>query len=1025
MNLTALALAKNRVTIVLLLCVTVLGISVYGGMPRDSMPPFTVRTANIVTPFPGAGPERVENFITEPIEKVARELAEVETISSESRTGLSVVTVQLYESVSPQDMTAAWDRMRRKLEVAAKTLPEDSLSPLLKDDEVGLTYGIVVALVSDGFSDIEMERYAEHIQDRLVKLGNAAEIELAGVQAKRIFIDYNQARLSELGLSAETLSRKLAATNIIYSGGSLPLGSERIILEPSGDLRSVTALAETLISLDGGISLPLRDIARVYSGYLTPRESMVRVNGLPAISLHISLKDDANIIALGREVDQASAAIQRGLPHGLSLVRIASEDQVVAKSVGDFVSNLLQSIAVVLLVMFFFLGLRTGLVVASLIPLTLVMTLLFMDVTATGLNKVSLAALIMALGMLVDNAIVITEATMLGMERGLTISRAAIEASSELWLPLLISTLTTTAAFLPFFLAESRMGDMIGPLFVVITIALLSSWLMALVLIPLLSVRLLRVAPQKDIQGALIGRLLPKYASLIRWSLRHRAVVVGVVLLSFVGAIWSFRFVPYVFFPASDRPLVTVDINLPAGTAIEETDRSVARIEGFIQSQLRTDNERPEGVVNWSAFIGEGPPSYDLGYRRGESKSSYAHMLLNTSSDAANDIVIKKLDAFCFSQLPEAKVVIARLASGGNAGAPIEVRLFGENAEVLFKLKSDLDAKLSSLSQIKSFDDSWGPRIKKLRVDIDPARVQRAGLNNRDVAISLQTVLSGKIAGTLRQGSDNIPIVMRSDEATRYQIDQLQGTVLHAQATTANVALAQVAEVAVDWQFSSIQRYDLQRALTVRAYITPDANARAIVQKTLKPWLQEQVKTWPAGYTFALGGEQERGSRGLRSVIDKLPLAAFLILILLMLQFNSMRKTLIVLATVPLGMIGVAIGLHLFRSFTSFFGILGMIALAGIVINNAIVLLSRIEIEQTAGRNRHDAVVFAAMERFRPILLTTFTTALGLVPLYLGGGLLWEPMAISLMVGLLFATGITLVFVPVLYALLYSGGQSN
>ncbi len=1025
MNLTSLALSKNRVTGVVLATVVVLGVATFGGMPRDNMPPFTVRTANIVTPFPGAGPERVEQLITEPLEKVVRELSEVETITSESRTGLSVVTVNLFDTVKPEEMTAVWDRMRRKLEVARATLPEGSKPPLLKDDEVGLTYGVVVALVSDGFGYAEMKRYADRVEDRLVKLKNAAELELAGVQEERLYIEYDQARLRELGLSAEALARKLATTNILYPGGSLPLGGERIILEPTGDLRSAEDLAEILIAIEGGGSLPLRDIARVRSGYVSPRVSMVRVNGLPAISLHVSLKDGANIIALGEEVDAAVAKIQGELPHGLELLRIASQDKVVEESVGDFISNLLQSVGVVLLVMFLFLGVRTGVVVASLIPVVLVTTLLLMDVAGTGLNKVSLAALIMALGMLVDNAIVMAEATLLRMERGAPVVQAATEAGSELWLPLLISTLTTTAAFLPFYLAESRMGDMIGPLFVVIAIALLTSWLMALVVIPLLSVPLLRIAKGSgDSSKGLIPRLLPAYERLIRWSLHHRGVVILLVLVSFAAAIFSLRFVPYVFFPDSDRPLVTVDVSLPAGTAIEETDRTVARIEAFLQEELRVGPERAEGVVDWSAFIGAGPPSYDLGYRRGESKSSYAHLLINTSSDPANDLVIEKLDAFCFDQLPEAKVVIGRLASGGNAGAPIEVRLFGESAEVLFSLKAALDTKLSSMGEIKGIDDSWGPRIKKLVVDIDPSRVQRAGLTHRDVAVSLQTVLSGQVAGTLRKDSDNVPIVMRSAEADRYRFDQLEGTVVHAQGSGASAPLAQVADVEVAWQFSTIHRYNLQRALTVRAYIYSDANARAIVSGTLQPWLVEQSWTWPVGYRFSLGGEQERGAKGLRSVAEKLPLAAFLILILLVLQFNSLRKTFIVLATIPLGLIGVSVGLNLFGSFISFFAILGMIALAGIVINNAIVLLARIEIEERAGKAPIDAVIEAALERFRPILLTTFTTACGLIPLYLGGGLLWEPMAISLMVGLLFATGITLVFVPVLYALLYRFGRT-
>ena len=496
MNLTRIALENNRVTTVVLLVVALLGLIGYQAMPRDSMPPYTVRVASVVTSFPGAGPERVEALITSKIEEVAQELPELKTVASESRTGLSIVSVELKQEVPPEELQAVWDRLRRKIETIHSDLPEGIHGPEVNDDGVGVVYGIMIGLTGDGFTFAELETYAKDLRDDLIKLPDAAEVRISGIQEERIYLQFNDARLAELGLSAQKIKNSIASTNIVFSGGEVSLEDERLVLEPTGSYAGLDDLGRTLIAVGKGGSVYLGDVTRIVRDYETPRQRLVMINGQPGLALSVALSEGANIIQLGKEIDQLLALHQARLPLGITLNRVASQDLEVEKSVANFTNNLLQSVAVVLLSMLLFLGLRTGLVVASLIPMTIVATLFIMGVLDIGLNQVSLAALIMALGMLVDNAIVVSEAIVVKMEKGTDAKEAAIESARELAVPLLVSSLTTSAAFLSFFLAASIMGEMMGPLFSVITIALLSSWLLSLTMVTLLAVCFIRVKRQ-------------------------------------------------------------------------------------------------------------------------------------------------------------------------------------------------------------------------------------------------------------------------------------------------------------------------------------------------------------------------------------------------------------------------------------------------------------------------------------------------------------------------------------------------
>ncbi len=1021
MNFAKFSIEKNRVVLSILTVVMVLGVVFYLKLSRDSMPPYTVRVANVITNFPGAGPERIEDLVTDKIEKVAQELPELKEVTSTSRTGLSVVTVELKMEIKPEDLQPIWDRLRRKLS-AIDDLPE-GIVPFLDDDGIGEVFGIAVGITSDGYSYKEVKEYADDLRDDLIKLDDAAKVEINGDQEERVFIKFDNARLKAYGLTSNSLKKIITDTNILNSGGQVNIEEERIILEPTGNFNSVTDIKEMLIPVgDQGRVVSLEDITSVEKGYIYPPKQIVRVNSMEAISLHVSLKEGSNVIKLGQDIDAVLAHYNAKFPIGLSVNRLSSIDNYIETKIDGFMSNLLQAIVIVLAVMLIFLGLRTGLVIASLIPIVTVSTIMVMGLMDIGLNQITLAALIMALGMMVDNAIVVAESIMVKMEEGIDVKQAAIDSCDELFMPLLISTLTTSAAFMSFFLAESNMGDITGPIFVVITIALLCSWIISLSVITLFCVFFLKIEKKENEELGFLDRMIlnmkKSYKNLILWALDWKhSVLIGIVFLLGLS-LYGFGYLEVLFFPDSDRNMITIDIDLPQGTKIETTTETVLAIEKYIQDSLLVNNQRTEGIVDYSSYIGEGPSSYDLGYTTEEPNSNYSHILVNTSSFLMNVPMINALDAYCFKTFPNADIKVNMLGSGGG-GVPVEIKVSGDDPDKLSVISESIKAKLFSLRGTKNIKDDWGPKGKKFVIDINQTKAQLAGITNQDIATSLQTVLDGFRTGEYREGDKSIPIVMLSEKSKEQSLASLETLNIYGQNSGKSVPLLQVASIKPVWQYAKIKRLDITRTIVIQSELTEDGNANAVVSE-IKPWLDAQNKEWGDEYTYSLGGDAENSAENMGAVTNYLPISAFIIVMLLIIQFNSFRKMTMIVCTIPLGVIGMVLGLLIFNVPFGFMAFLGVISLAGIVINNAIVLVDRIEIEENElKRSPQDAIIAACLQRFRPIILATFTTVLGLVPLYLGGGAMWEPMAVTIMVGLLFGTVITLLFIPSFYSVLY------
>jgi multidrug efflux pump subunit AcrB len=1017
MNITESAIKNNRVTALVLLVIIAGGLVAYSSLPRAEDPGFIIRTALVITHFPGGSPERVEQLVTDKLEKVIQEMPELDFVTSESRTGTSYIFV----NIQPQhkEMRPLWDDLRRKVEKARPDLPEGIIGPIV-NDEFGDVFPVMLTITGDGLTYAELKEIADEVREEMLRLENVAKVEIYGAQEERIFVEYNNARLSEVGLSPGQLKGILERRNIIIPGGSITTQSEEIVLEPSGNYESVEDLQRTLIQLPGRSDVVyLEDLAYVSRGYVDPPTAKMRDTGVPCLGLSVSMREGGNVILLGDQVREVVNRLNTVYPVGVDFDLAIFQPDFVNGKVNGFVVNLLQAIAIVLVVMLLTLGPRTGLVVATLIPTTMLMTFLLMSFFKIGLDQLSIAALIISLGLLVDNAIVMSESIMVQIANGKERLRAAVDSAKELRIPLLTSSLTTSAAFLPIFLAESTTGEYTAGLFKVVTMALLCSWTLSLTMMPLLCMFFIKVKSSRS-EGGYETRFYRGYRGFLLGLLRRPLLSIAGVAAIFALALYGMSFVPNIFFPDSDTPRMLGAFDMPIGTAIERTEDAIADIEGYLADELMADGNDDEGFTHWSTYIGtQGGPRYRLSYNPAHAGAEHVSMIASATSRKFLDETIPKIESYCAENYPELTTTLQAEALGPPVESPIQVRISGRNTRTIFSLADEVKATLRDYSGTKNIQDDWGPRVKKLLVNVNQARARRAGTTSQDVAVSLQSGLSGIETTEYREGDEVIPITLRSVAADRQDVGKLESLNIYSQATGRSVPLKQIADVVVAWEASKILRRDRLRTVTVKCDLAPGVLASAINARLI-PWLEEQSKGWPFGTFYEMGGEIESSVEANQSIGAKLPIAFFIILILLITQFNSVRRTAIVLLTIPLGLIGVTIGLLVARSTFGFMTLLGVISLAGIIINNAIVLLDRIRIEITEnGLDPARAVVESAQRRLRPILLTTATTMGGLMPLWFGGGPMWAPMAIAIIFGLMFATCLTLGVVPILYSLFF------
>jgi multidrug efflux pump len=1012
MSLTKFALERRTVTGTLIVVLIFAGIGAYIDAPRQMDPGFIIRTAMITTQFPGASPERVEQLITDPIEKVVQEIPELDWVNSESRTGVSVIYVNIREEF--KDMRPIWDNLRRKVDSVAPSLPEDITGPIV-DDEFGDVYPIMFSMTGDGFSYMQLKDIADDLRDEILRIESVAKVDILGAQEERLFVEYDNAVLSRIGMTPNFLKDALQERNIIQPGGEIDIENETIALEPSGNFSSVDELRRNLVRLPRTDELVyLEDIVDIYRGYVDPPEGLVRIEGRPGLTLAVSMAEGGNLIRLGKQLQQFFTHIQEQYPHGIDFYQTYFQPTRVEQKVDDFVESVLQAVAIVLIVMLLTLGLRTGLVVATLVPVTMIIAMWVMSLFEIQIDQMSLAALIISLGLLVDNAIVISESIMVRMAAGEDGVKAALGATNELRVPLLIASLTTSAAFLPIKLAESAVGEYTGVLFSVVTITLLISWVLALTMVPLLCVRFLK---PKAVEEPFDSRFYRVYRRGILAILRHPAISIVVAVIGFYAGMQLYKLVPQMFFPTQSTNLFVAEFTFPPGTSIRTTEDMIEDMESYVRSDLQETDDRP-GITHWATFIASTPPRFTLGYNPNAPRPRFSESIIETTNAEVVPDLMARLEKYVTEHYPDVRPYVRLLGNGPPVTKPVEVRISGKDLDRTFEIADAVKQWLNDRDDTRNVGDDWGPRVKKLVIEVSEDQARRAGVSNEDVATSLQTFLSGYETTQYREDDKIIPVILRSLAEGRRNIDRLATLSVFAQ-DGSSVPLTQVAAANLAWESSEILRRDRYATITVDSEVAAGVTAFDIIAE-LEPWLEEQKAEWGIGYRYEFGGEVEGSGKANQSIADKLPIAGMVILMLLVWQFNSLRKPAIVVATILFALVGVGIGLVVMDSYFGFMTLLGIVSLAGIVINNGIVLIDRIDIEQTEnGLTPPHAVIQAAQQRFRPIMLTTATTIASLLPLYLGGEAMWQPLAVAIMFGLAFSTMLTLGFVPLMYSLFY------
>lgn len=1022
MNLTQFSLKNDRTVLALIGILFLFGLQSFVSIPKQQDPGFTIRTAVVSTRFDGASPARVEQLVTKRIEEKVQEMPELDFITSESLPGQSIVMVNFQESYV--EMQPIFDDLRRKIEDIESKLPVGVQKPRV-NDQFGDIFGSVYSLTGEGYSYAELADIAEEIRDELLKDSDVAKVRIHGEQKQVVFIDYKSATLTELGISPQQLAGILSKINIVSAGGNILSGTERLTLEPSGNFETIEDIKRTVVPIPNVGLVYLADIANVYQAYDDPTTKLTRVNGKPGLAIAVSMREGGDILKLGKRLDDMVPVLEAGYPWGIKLDKIWFQADLVKEGVGNFVSSLSQSVLIVVAVMLFFLGMRTGFVVASLIPLAIMISFYFMQVFSITINQVSLAALIIALGLLVDNAIVIVESILVKREEGASAVDAAVQAGGELLTPLLVSSLTTAAAFMPIALAESAVGEYTSDIFYVVTIALLTSWVLAMAFLPILSMYAMKnVEPgEKDRTNSSAYALYKRY---LLWTLKHRLVTLIGVVLTFWLALTMMGLVPQKFIEGSEDPVFTAKLELPLGSSIETSEALVKDLDAFLVAEFMSDPDSDESsetqgpqIKSWATFIGEGGPRLSLGLNPPNENPANSFMVVNTRNGADVEPIVAAIEGFLTEQHPDLSKQVSALENGPPVGYPIIMRVQGESIDNLYRVAEEATLLLYDNPKVLSVKNSWGLPAKKLLVSISQERAQRAGVTSDDVAYALRANLQGQQLSEYRNEDKLLPILLRADIRDREDISKLDGLSVFSTSSNRVVPLSQVADVELAFQPGVIERRDRIRTLSLKTQLKPGFSAAEVTDELL-PEMTNASLSWPSGVTFDVGGESRESDDAASSIGDKLPIAFMIILLLLVSQFNSLRSPVIIMVTIPLGLIGVVIGLLVARSSFGFFTILGIIALSGIIINNAIVLIDRINIERNQlGKPAANAIIDACCQRLRPIFLASCTTVLGMMPLLWGGTAMFRPMAVSIIFGLAFATLLTLFVVPILYSVLY------
>ncbi len=1037
-NLSEWALANRPLVLFAMLAFALIGAWSYKHLGQSEDPPFTFKAMVVRTLWPGATAEQVSRQVTEPIEKALMNTGEYEFIRSYSRPGESQIIFMARDSLRSKQIPDLWYQVRKRVGDIRPTLPREIVGPFF-NDEFGDTYGNIYALTGKGFDYAVMRDYADRIQLELQRVPDVGKIDLVGLQDEKVWIELSNTRLATLGVSMQQVQQALADQNAVTGTSFFETATDRVQLRVTGQFNDIEAIRQFPIRA-GDRTVHLGDIAEVKRGFADPASPKMRFMGEEAIGLAVAMKDGGDILKLGANLDAEFERLQKTLPAGMQLRKVSDQPQSVEESVGEFVQVLTEAVVIVLLVSFFSLGLRTGLVVGVTIPLVLAMTFFVMHYFDIGLHKISLGALVLALGLLVDDAIIAVEMMATKMEQGYDRLRAASFAWESTAFPMLTGTLITAAGFLPIATAASSTGEYTRSLFQVVTIALVVSWIAAVLFIPYLGDKMLPdlFNPQPPKPGSLSARWhakrqqwadrypalanliappqhghdhdpyqRPFYRSFRRFldgCLRHRWWVIAATIALFVFSLMMFRFVPQQFFPDSTRPELMVDIELAEGASLRSTQAQAEKLEKLLSSR--------EGIANYVSYVGTGSPRFYLPLDQQLPATNFAQFVVLAKDIKSRESTRDWLLHEVIPKFPDVQMRVTRLENGPPVGYPVQMRISGEHIEKVQAIARQVEAKVRGNPRVMNVNLDWSEPSKVVRLVIDQERARALGVSSAQVSQFLSSSLAGQSVSVYREGNRQIEMLLRGPADERNQLELLSSLSMPT-ANGGSITLSQVATMEYGFEDGIIWHRNRLPTVTVRADISDGMQPLDVVHQIL-PTLDGIRAELPNGYLLETGGTVEDSARGQNSIKAGMPLFLVVVATLLMLQLRSFSRAAMVLVTAPLGIIGATLFLLLFRAPFGFVALLGTIALAGMIMRNSVILIDQIQQDIDAGHDRWHSIIDATVRRFRPIVLTALAAVLAMIPL--SRSAFYGSMAISIMGGLIVGTVLTLVFLPALYA---------
>ncbi|WP_085647783.1 MULTISPECIES: efflux RND transporter permease subunit [unclassified Pseudomonas] len=1010
-NLSAWALRNRQIVLFLMLLLAIVGALSYTKLGQSEDPPFTFKAMVIQTRWPGATAQEVSRQVTERIEKKLMETGEYERIVSFSRPGESQVTFIARDSMHSVEIPDLWYQVRKKVSDIRQTLPPGIQGPFF-NDEFGTTFGNIYALTGDGFDYAVLKDYADRIQIQLQRVKDVGKVDLLGLQDEKVWVELSNVKLATLGLPLAAVQQALEEQNAVSTAGFFETGSERLQLRVSGNFQTVDEIKNFPIRV-GDRTFRISDVADVRRGFNDPPAPRMRFMGEDAIGLAVAMKDGGDILVLGKALEIEFARIQKNLPAGMQLRKVSDQPAAVKTGVGEFVQVLVEALAIVLLVSFFSLGVRTGMVVALTIPLVLAMTFACMYYLGIGLHKISLGALVLALGLLVDDAIIAVEMMAIKMEQGFDRIKAASYAWTSTAFPMLTGTLITAAGFLPIATAQSGTGEYTRSIFQVVTIALLASWVAAVVFVPYLGEKLLpdlaKIHAAKH--GAADGQTDPygtpfyqRVRRLVEWCVRRRKTVIVLTVLLFVASLALFRFVPQQFFPASGRLELMVDLKLAEGASLANTTAEVKRLEAMLKDHA--------GIDNYVAYVGTGSPRFYLPLDQQLPAASFAQFVVLAKTIEEREALRTWLIDTLNEQFPALRSRVTRLENGPPVGYPVQFRVTGEHIEEVRALARKVAAKVRENPHVVNVHLDWEEPSKVVYLNIDQDRARALGVSTANLAKFLQSSLTGSSVSQYREDNELIEILLRGTVHERTELSLLPSLAVPTD-NGRSVALSQIATLEYGFEEGIIWHRNRLPNVTVRADIYGKEQPATLV-KQIMPTLDPIRAELPDGYLLDVGGTVEDSERGQKSVNAGVPMFIVVVLTLLMVQLRSFSRTAMVFLTAPLGLIGVTLFLLVFRQPFGFVAMLGTIALSGMIMRNSVILVDQIEQDIAAGLKPWQAIIEATVRRFRPIVLTALAAVLAMIPL--SRSVFFGPMAVAIMGGLIVATALTLLFLPALYA---------